>query len=446
MTSEAVDAFEADVAAVDAPSQRAADPVAPERGAGADEPATAGAATTVTEEVTLRRGLPRVPGGEPWPPGTTATVQRAAGPDPQADSSEPVAAGAGAAAAAVAPAARPVGETSVAPATAPAEPPATTQVSTSAPQPTSTRLSAAPVADGRSGSGVLAKRVRRGVLGAAGVVVAAGIIVLAARGVTTLPGVPEFLERYPGAPDLPESAPVGFPVWLNVVHYLNFFFMVLIVRSGLEVRYQQKPAAYFTSRRGNKVSLSVWLHTSLDLLWLLNGLVFVTLLFVTGQWMRIVPTSWDVFPHAASSALQYLTLDWPLEDGWVHYNGLQLLTYFLVVFVAAPLAALTGARMSEWWPKKATRLNTVYPASLARAVHFPVMLFFVLFVIGHVTLVLSTGALRNLNHMYAAQDATSWVGFAWFAGGLALAVAAVLLARPLFVAPIASLFGKVSSR
>src|SRR5699024_1679032 len=41
-------------------------------------------------------------------------------------------------------------------------------------------------------------------LGLGGLIVAAGIIVLAARGVTTLPGVPEFLERYPGEYDIPE--------------------------------------------------------------------------------------------------------------------------------------------------------------------------------------------------------------------------------------------------
>ena len=61
-------------------------------------------------------------------------------------------------------------------------------------------------------------------------------------------------------------------------------------------------------------------------------------LFVTGQWMRIVPTSWDVFPNAVSAALQYVSLDWPTENGWVNYNALQLLAYFTTVFIAAPLA------------------------------------------------------------------------------------------------------------
>ena len=37
-----------------------------------------------------------------------------------------------------------------------------------------------------------------------------------------------------------------------------------------------------------------------------------TLLFSTDQWKRLVPTSWEVFPNAVSTALQYLSLQLPL--------------------------------------------------------------------------------------------------------------------------------------
>src|SRR5690606_19398257 len=131
-------------------------------------------------------------------------------------------------------------------------------------------------------------------------------------------------------------------------------------------------------------------------LWVLNGVVFFVLILVTGQWMRIVPTSWEVLPNALSVAIQYASLDWPTENGWVSYNALQELAYFVTVFVAAPLAIVTGLRMSSAWPRDAARLNRAYPVELARAVHLPVMLYFVGFVIVHVTLVLATGALRNL--------------------------------------------------
>jgi thiosulfate reductase cytochrome b subunit len=443
----------------------------------ADTPAAVGQAgptgETVTEQVALRRGLPRTAGGEPWPAAETATVQRRVAVAPVAANAstaaepspaEAVADGGSPASepAQLAPApSAPVTESESAPvvqAPAAVEPAVTApaaSASVSAParptepaRPATPARPAEPAREPRKiGSRTLGGWARLLGWGLLGVVAAAGIIVLAARGVTTLPGVPAFLERYPGSYELPESAPVGFPVWANWMHYLNFFFLVLIVRTGLQVRYQKTPPAYWTpAKGGKKISINLWLHTGIDLLWLANGAAFVVLLFATGHWVRIVPTSWEVFPNAASAMLQYLTLNWPTEHGWVNYNSLQQLMYFTVVFVAAPLAAITGLRMSEWWPKDAERLNRLYPAPVARAIHFPTMLFFVLFVIVHVTLVFATGALRNLNHMFAASDSVSWVGFAWFAGGLVLAVAAVLAARPLVIAPIASLVGKVSSR
>ena len=297
------------------------------------------------------------------------------------------------------------------------------------------------------GSRTLGQWIKRVVLLAVGAVAAAAILVLAARGVTTLPGVPEFLERYPGEYHLPEAAEPGFPWWAQWTHFLNFFLMVLIIRSGYQVRTQQKPPAFWTPKRGGKkISINLWLHQSLDILWLANGLIFVVLLFASGHWMRIVPTSWEVFPNALSALLQYMTLDWPVENGWVNYNSLQQLMYFIVVFIAAPLAAITGARMSEFWPKNAKTLNRIYPVEAARAVHFPTMLFFVLFILIHVFLVFSTGALRNLNHMFGGTDVVNWVGFWLFAAAIAVTAAGWYAARPLVLAPIAKLFGQVSSR
>ncbi|WP_434613688.1 cytochrome b/b6 domain-containing protein [Arthrobacter sp. A5] len=279
------------------------------------------------------------------------------------------------------------------------------------------------------------------------------VVVLLAKWFTGLSGVQSFLTDYPGQSRLPDSAPVGFPAWLAWQHFLNVFFIVLIIRSGWQVRTAKRPPAHWirnnkglirTRNAPVKMSLDLWFHLSLDALWVLNGLIFVIVLFATGQWMRIIPTRWDVFPNAVSAALQYASLSWPIEDGWVNYNALQLLTYFVTVFIAAPLAIITGLRMSSAWPKKAEKLNKAYRIEAARSLHFPVMLYFVLFIIVHVTLVLATGALRNLNHMYGSSDDINWVGFGIFAASLLVIVAAWFLARPLFLRPVAALSGTVS--
>lgn len=279
------------------------------------------------------------------------------------------------------------------------------------------------------------------------------LVVLVARLLVGLPSVASFLADYPGQSALPDKAPVGFPAWLAWQHFLNAFFLLLIIRTGWQVRTTTRPSGHWTrNNKGlirtrnapTKITLELWFHLTLDALWILNGLVFAVLLFATGQWMRIVPTSWDVFPNALSAALQYASLDWPTEDGWINYNALQLLAYFVTVFIAAPLAFITGLRMSSAWPKKAAGLNKAYPIEWARAVHFPVMIYFVAFIVVHVFLVLTTGALRNLNHMYGVRDDDSWFGFWVFLASVAVMAAAWFLARPIFLRPIASLMGKVS--
>ncbi|SDK59024.1 cytochrome b/b6 domain-containing protein [Arthrobacter sp. ok362] len=401
-------------------------------------PATAPATLTMGT-TSLRRGLPRVPNGEPWPPAGLAPAVAAA-PSMQA-APEHIAQ-------AHAPAA------SVVEAVAEAEPPGTASAPAVTAAPASAAQSVAPEKPVRPkaearlyGSRTLGQWIKLVVLLAVGAVAAAAILVLAARGVTTLPGVPEFLERYPGAYQLPDTAEPGFPWWAQWAHFFNIFLMVLIIRSGYQVRTEQKPPAFWTPKRGGKkISINLWLHQSLDILWLVNGLIFVVLLFASGRWMRLVPTSWEAFPNALSALLQYMTLDWPVETGWVNYNSLQQIMYFLVVFIAAPLAAITGVRMSEFWPKNAKTLNKVYPVEVARAIHFPTMLFFVLFILIHVFLVFATGALRNLNHMFSGTDVVNWVGFWLFAAAIAVTAAGWYAARPLVLAPIAKLFGQVSSR
>lgn len=285
-----------------------------------------------------------------------------------------------------------------------------------------------------------------------GAIVVLAIVVLLARWIRELPAGQSFLADYPGFSELPEGAPVGIPAWLGWQHFLNSFFLLLIIRTGWLVRTTRRPDAFWTRKNTGlfrtkgapqRISLNLWLHYTLDFLWVLNGIVFMVLLFATGQWMRIVPTSWDVIPNALSAALQYASLQWPLENGWVNYNALQVLAYFVTTFIAAPLALITGLRMSAAWPARAERLNTIYPLTLARKIHFPVMIYFVAFIVVHVTLVFTTGALKNLGHMYASTDQESWLGFGIFALSLAVMVGAWFAARPVLLRPLASLTGKV---
>ena len=285
------------------------------------------------------------------------------------------------------------------------------------------------------------------------VLVGAFLIVLAARGIRAVPAVQDFLHSYPGQSALPSWAPVGFPVWLEWQHFLSSFFLLFIIRTGWQVHTTRRAEAYWT--RNNKgliktkgqpvrIPLHLWFHLSLDVLFVLNGLVFYVLIFSTGQWVRIIPTRWDVVPNAISAGLQYASLNWPTEDGWSNYNALQLLSYFLVVFVAAPLAVLTGLRMVPGLAGRWKPLDKIYPAPVARKLHYPIFIFFIAFIVVHVFLVLATGALRNLNHMYGGSDTTSWLGASLFAGSILLMIGAWIAFRPILLATAASLTGRVS--
>jgi thiosulfate reductase cytochrome b subunit len=285
----------------------------------------------------------------------------------------------------------------------------------------------------------------------ASIVVVAGIV-LAAQGIRTLPSVQSFVHDYPGHSALPAFAPVGFPAWLQWQHGLNGFFLLFIIRSGLQVRTVKRPDGFWTRRNDGtlrtkgqpvRISMNLWLHLSIDTLWVLNGILFYVLIFSTGQWVRIVPTTWDVFPNAVSAGLQYASLNWPTESGWSNYNALQVLSYFLVVFVAAPLSLITGLRMAPGLAARWKPLDRLFPVTAARRLHFPLMIFFAGFILVHVILVLATGALNNLNHMYAGRDDESWWGLGIFLASVVVMVAAWIAARPLVLRAIAGTMGKV---
>lgn len=282
--------------------------------------------------------------------------------------------------------------------------------------------------------------------------VAGAIVVAIAIWLRSLPGVQSFMETYPGRSELPEGTPVGFPAWLAWQHFFNSFFILFVIRSGLQIRNIKRPAAYWvrnntgmlrTKGEPQRISIHQWFHISINSLWLLNGALLYVLLFVSGQWARIVPVSWDIFPNALSAGLQYASLNWPLEMGWVNYNALQVLAYFTTVFIAAPLAVLTGLRMTPGLAERWKPLDRVFPVLLARLLHFPIMIYFVAFIFVHVLLVLTTGALNNLNHMYAVRNDESWWGFGLFMASLVVMAVGWVAAKPSILAMIAGLSGKV---
>lgn len=288
-----------------------------------------------------------------------------------------------------------------------------------------------------------------------------------AQGLRGMPSVQSFIARYPGTITPSNPVSTGFPWWARAQHFFNLFFLLFIIRAGLQIladhprlyidrnctpgrdwfRFQKKvPADRVWTAKEDSVRLPGWLgipglrhtiglarswHFVFDLLWLVNGVIFYVLIFSTGRWQRLIPASWDVFPNALSVALQYLSLNWPTDHAWVAYNGLQQLAYFITVFIAAPLALFTGLLQSPAISNRIQFAGRRFNHQIARTVHFGVLCWFLFFILVHTTMIYTTGFLVNLNHITVGNNTGGWAGFGLYVLWMAIVVAAWAAATPL---------------
>ncbi len=255
---------------------------------------------------------------------------------------------------------------------------------------------------------------------------------------------------------------IDFPVWLRFAHFINLIFITLLIRSGIEIlsalpklyfNDDAKPGSEwikFTRKKMPKdklwisldeeESFSSWIalpgHKNLGLgrhwhffsmiFWFANGVAYYILLFTSGEWIRLVPTSWSIFPEAFSIALKYASFQLPPEPIGSIYNSLQQLTYFGVVFLLGPFMIATGAAMSPAiaaqfpWYQKIFRGRQV-----ARSLHFLGMLAFVLFIIVHITMVTVERFPENMGNIVLGNGEGVSLGIA--IGLFALLVVSVII-------------------
>jgi len=292
------------------------------------------------------------------------------------------------------------------------------------------------------------------------------ILIAIAQSLRELPSVQAFIKHYPGIAQAAPSVDSGFPWWLQLQHFLNMLFMLFILRAGIQIladhprlywkrdctpgtdwfRFQVPvPKGRVWTAKDDSVSIPGWLglpgvrhslglarwwHFSVNLLWVINGVLFYALLFATDQWRRLVPLTWGVFPAALSTAIQYASLNFPIDHSWTRYNGLQQLSYFATVFVAAPVSIFTGLMQSPAISNKLGWLGKVFNRQAMRSVHFLSFAWFVLFIAMHGIMVFVTGLRQNTNHMFGGVDDASWTGFPLFALAMAVLIGAWLIASP----------------
>jgi methionine sulfoxide reductase catalytic subunit len=219
-----------------------------------------------------------------------------------------------------------------------------------------------------------------------------------------------------------------FPPWLRLTHGLNFLFLTLLIRSGIQIL-ADHPRLYWNPHctpgsewlKLSNVVPHGELWTSMDeavavppsialpggrhhlgigrhwhffavVFWVLNGAAYLLFLFGTGDWRRLIPTSWTVFPAAWQTFCAYATLHLPATGSLEAYNPLQQLAYCAVVFGLAPLSILTGAAMSPaidarfpWYPRLFGNRQA------ARSLHFVTLVAYLVFIPLHLALVAVEG-------------------------------------------------------
>jgi methionine sulfoxide reductase catalytic subunit len=215
---------------------------------------------------------------------------------------------------------------------------------------------------------------------------------------------------------------LDYPLWLRAAHFFNFLLLSLLVRSGLEIL-SAHPRLYWkdhctpgsewlrlTKKKRDKdrlwtasdeetsfpsaialpghesLGLGRHWHFLADFAWLLTGVTYVVMLFVTPEWRRLIPTSWQILPNAWHATLSYLSFHLVETPGG--YNALQQLSYAAVVFLLAPFSIATGIAMS---PAVAARfpsyIKLFHGRQSARSLHFLALCAFMLFFIVHVVVV-----------------------------------------------------------
>ena len=177
-------------------------------------------------------------------------------------------------------------------------------------------------------------------------------------------------------------ASLSFPIWIRITHYITLLFIGPLIRSGIQIAgahprlywndgcnpkqawlnlvRKKVPTDRLYTSMDDEVPVPKWLalpgednlglgrhwHFFSVIFWILNGVVYVVLLFATGEWTRLIPTSWSIVPTAWQTLLTYLSFHIPPASDFRPFDPLQQLAYAGVVFLLAPFMLLTGAAMS----------------------------------------------------------------------------------------------------
>jgi len=135
-----------------------------------------------------------------------------------------------------------------------------------------------------------------------------------------------------------------------------------------------------------------WLFT-------INGIIFAVYAFASGHFRELLPRWHDIreLPH---EIVEHAKLRFARGEAAKHYNALQKITYFIVIFVLGPLVVLTGLTMSPTMNSAFPELVWVFGGrQSSRTIHFICAFSFVAFFVIHIVMAVLSGTWNNLRSM-----------------------------------------------
>ncbi|GEL19024.1 hypothetical protein PA7_28610 [Pseudonocardia asaccharolytica DSM 44247 = NBRC 16224] len=277
--------------------------------------------------------------------------------------------------------------------------------------------------------------------------------------------------------DAVQPDPPHYPLFVVITHALNILFLLMLGRSGLGVL-SSFPKLYWNdgcppgrewarfsrraygadSRRpwtsldeeeswnpvvtmpgGKNLGLSRHWHFMTLHFWIATGLVYLALVFISGYWIYLVPTSWSLVPDAIETIGTYLHFELPEPLPGQPFNATQKLAYFSVVFLLAPLQIATGAAMSPSVIARFPWYAKIFGGKQgARSIHFLGICAFVGFVLVHTLMVVLHGLPKGLAKIILGSEQASHT--------LAVAIGSAVLFAIVVIHVLLTMFARLRPR
>ena len=184
----------------------------------------------------------------------------------------------------------------------------------------------------------------------------------------------------------PSTERVIHPTWVRITHWINAIAILVMIGSGWQI-YNASPLFGFVFPRS--VALGGWLGGAIQwhfaAMWVLviNGLVYLTLGFVSGRFRRKL---WPILPSQVVADVKAALTFKLAHDDLSHYNSVQKVLYAGVILCGVVIV-LSG--LAIWKPVQFQELTTLFGGyDFARYVHFMAMAAIVGFLVVHLALAL----------------------------------------------------------